>query len=154
MEITYLADHPEFIPELAERLVAHWYSIVPELTLGARIAKLSAHLNRDVLPIAWVAFEGPVLYGTASLRTYDLEGREDLTPWLGGVFVVAEHRRKGIGAALCQVVDAKACAMGYPEIYLFSTDKQAWYRSLGWKHFESLIWRGHSGAIMHRRLTA
>lgn len=154
MEIGYLADHPGFIPELAERLVAHWHLVVPELTFEARVRKLSAHLNRDMLPIAWVAFDAPLLYGTASLRTHDLEGREDLTPWLGGVFVIAEHRGKGIGAALCRVVEAKAHSIGFRDLYLFSTDKQSWYRSMGWEHFEAITWRGHPGAIMRRRLPA
>ena len=57
-------------------------------------------MNRDQLPIAWVAHANGQLLGTAALRVHDLEGREDLTPWLGGVFVASHFRRRGISAAL------------------------------------------------------
>lgn len=54
-------------------------------------------MNRDALPIAWIAHANGQLLGTAALRVHDLEGREDLTPWLGGVFVGTHFRRQGIG---------------------------------------------------------
>ena len=65
-------------------------------------------MNRDELPIAWVAHANGQLFGTAALRVHDLEGREDLTPWLGGVFVGSHFRRRGIGAALCATVKDEA----------------------------------------------
>src|SRR5688572_31382384 len=46
---------PRLHPPSAQRVVAHWHSIVAELTFEARVAKLSAHSNRNVLQIAWVA---------------------------------------------------------------------------------------------------
>ena len=71
-------------PELARWLFEQWDSILGEKTPEARIKKLNAHMNRDQLPIAWVAHANGQLLGTAALRAHDLEGREDLTPWLGG----------------------------------------------------------------------
>jgi Acetyltransferase (GNAT) family len=65
--------------------------------------------------------------GTAALRVHDLKGREDLTPWLGGVFVGSHFRRQGIGAALCAAVEDKARLRGIQTLYLFTLDKQAWY---------------------------
>jgi GNAT superfamily N-acetyltransferase len=99
--ISYLIDHPEYIPQLAQWLFEQWDVILGEKTPEARIEKLKAHMNRDELPIAWVAHASGQLLGTAALRVHDLEGREDLTPWLGGVFVASHFRRQGIGAALC-----------------------------------------------------
>ena len=80
-------------------------STLGEETPEARIKKLKAHMNRDKLPIAWVAHANGQPLGTAALRVHDLEGREDLTPWLGGVFVGSHFRRLGIGAALCATVE-------------------------------------------------
>jgi len=108
VRISYLIEHPEYIPQLAQWLFQEWGSILRDETLEARIDKLMAHLNRDRLPIAWVAHANGQLLGTAALRVHDLEGREDLTPWLGGVFVAARFRRRGIGAALCRTVEDKA----------------------------------------------
>src|SRR5947209_10274631 len=87
VRINYLGDHAEFIPQLAQWLFEEWDFIVGERTPEARIKKLQAHLNRDRLPIAWIAHDNDRLLGTAALRVHDLAGREDLTPWLGGVFV-------------------------------------------------------------------
>src|SRR5213078_2251236 len=86
VQISYLIEHPEYIPQLAQWLFEQWDSILGEGTPEARIKKLKTHLNRDKLPIAWVAHANGQLLGTAALRVHDLEGREDLTPWLGGVF--------------------------------------------------------------------
>jgi hypothetical protein len=82
VRISYLIEHPEYIPQLAQWLFEQWDSILGEETADARIKKLKAHMNRDKLPIAWVAHASGQLLGTAALRVHDLEGREDLTPWL------------------------------------------------------------------------
>src|SRR6266550_2963732 len=87
VQISYLIEHPEYIPQLAQWLFEQWDSILGEETPEARIKKLKTHMNRDKLPTAWVAHANGQLLGTAALRVHDLEGREDLTPWLGGVFV-------------------------------------------------------------------
>src|SRR5712691_7040643 len=92
VRISYLIDHPEYVPQLAQWLFEQWDSILGEETPEARIKKLKTHMNRDKLPIAWVAHANGQLLGTAALRVHDLEGREDLTPWLGGVFVGSHFR--------------------------------------------------------------
>jgi GNAT superfamily N-acetyltransferase len=153
MQISYLADHPEFVPTLARWRLEHWRSMRPEHTLETRIAELRAHLNREVLPIAWVAHQHDQPLGMAALRVHDLQGREDLTPWLGGVYVGAPYRRRGVGAALCAVVEQKALALGYRELFLFTLDKQAWYAAQGWGKPELLAWRGHPGVIMRKSLS-
>ena len=152
MQISYLADYPHFASSLALLLVEHWRSITPEQTLESRTARLLAHCNRDVLPIAWVAHEGEQPLGTAALRVHDLPGREDLTPWLGGVFVAPEYRKRGIGAALCVRVEEEARKRGYRELYLFTLDKQDWYASFGWDAPQPATWREHPGVIMHKSL--
>src|SRR4029434_6756472 len=132
LRLSHLVDYPEYIPQLAQWLFEEWDSILGERTLDARIKKLQAHLNRDKLPIAWVAHENGQVLGTAALRVHDLEGREDLTPWLGGGFVGPEVRRRGICAALCATVEDTARSRGTQTLYLFTLDKQTWYSRLGW----------------------
>jgi len=53
--ISYLIEHPEYIPQLAQWLFEQWDSILGEKTPEARIKKLNPHMNRDKLPIVWVA---------------------------------------------------------------------------------------------------
>ena len=150
--ISYLIDHPEYVPQLAQWLFEQWDSMLGGKNLETRIRKLQAHMNRDELPIAWVAHADGQLLGTAALRVHDLEGREDLTPWLGGVFVGSDFRRRGIGAALCATVEEEARSRGIGTLYLFTLDKQAWYSRLGWTVLCSCVWHQQPGDIMCKNL--
>ncbi len=47
VQISYLIEHPEYIPQLAQWLLEHWGSILGEETPEARIKKLKAHMNRE-----------------------------------------------------------------------------------------------------------
>lgn len=48
----------------------------------------------------------------------DMESRSDLTPWLAGVYVKAQHRGRGMGAALIARVIDEARALSVPRLYL------------------------------------
>ncbi|MBO0694811.1 MAG: GNAT family N-acetyltransferase [Verrucomicrobia bacterium] len=152
VRISYLIDHPEYIPQLAQWLFEQWDFILGEKTPETRIEKLKAHMNRDELPIAWVAHAEGQLLGTAALRVHDLEGHEDLTPWLGGVFIGAQFRRRGIGAALCAHVEDEARRREVQTLYLFTLDKQAWYSRMGWRILGPCLWHERPGDIMCKQL--
>ena len=150
MRIGYLADHPEFLTVLAPAIWQHWREALPEDTMiEHRIAKLQQHMQKAELPIALVAHQKGEVLGTASLRRHDLESREDLSPWLGGVFVMPTHRGKGVASALCQAIKQKASSMGVESLYLFTPDQQRLYERLGWRAIEAAVWRNKCGDIMH-----
>jgi N-acetylglutamate synthase-like GNAT family acetyltransferase len=151
VQIGYLADYPGHLPQLAQWQFEEW-GWTGEETLETRTTKLKTHMNRDKLPIAWIAHANAQLLGSAALRVHDLEGREDLGPWLGGVIVGSAFRRQGIGAALCATVEKHARSMGTETLYLFTLDKQAWYSRLGWTLFEPCVWQERSGDIMIKQL--
>lgn len=153
MNISLLADHPAFIETLAPLVADYWRPILTQETTEARAAKFKTHLNRDTLPIAWVAHSEEQVFGTAALRVHDLPGHEHLTPWLGGVYVIPEFRNRGVGAALCSVAEQQAKAIfSIQTLYLFTLDRQAWYKNLGWGLFEPCIWCGRAGVIMTKDL--
>jgi len=152
VRVSYLIEYPEYIPQLAQWLFEQWNRILGEQGPEARIKKLKAHMNRDQLPIAWIAHANGQLLGTAALRVHDLEAREDLTPWLGGVFVGSDFRRQGIGTALCATVEEAARSRGIQTLYLFTLDKQAWYSRLGWVVLSPCIWHQRPGDIMCKQL--
>lgn len=149
MRISYLADHPEFVDTLALWMYTYWRSIVSHETIESRIEKLKSHLNYDALPVAYVAHSGRQVCGTASLRLHDLPGRENLSPWLGGVFVAPGFQHCGIGTDLCTAVETKAKTMfGTQPLYLFTLDKQNWYSRLGWSCHSPCVWQGRDGIVM------
>ena len=151
MKIDYLAEHSEFISTLAQETLEHYRDILREETLETRCTKLRLHLQTETLPLALVAFAGEELFGMGALREHDLPGREELTPWLGGVFVLAPYRRRGIGSALCRALEEKAWLMGFRVLYLFTLDQQRLYARLGWQHLQSSSWLGHPVDIMFKR---
>lgn len=152
VEISYLVDHPEYIPQLGEWLFEQWGAILGEEIPAARIKKLKAHLNRDELPIAWVAHANGQVLGTAALRIHDLEDHKDLTPWLGGVLVGPQFRRQGIGEALCAAVEEQARSRGIEALYLFTLNLATWYSRQGWKALAPCIWHERPGLIMSKQL--
>ncbi|MDH5547565.1 MAG: GNAT family N-acetyltransferase [Gammaproteobacteria bacterium] len=153
MKIDFLVNHPHFIETLAPPITQHWQPIVHDETLDTRKAKLRTHMNERDLPIAWVAYEGSTVFGTASLRVNDLPGYEHLTPWLGGVFVLPQYRGKGIGAALCTAVEHHAANVtGISRLYLFTLDLESWYQHMGWQTMETCTWCDQDGVIMLKDL--
>jgi len=154
MEISYLADVPELAGQLIPGLLEHWRPIVPEDTAEARVQRFRAHMNREALPIAWLAHEGGQALGTAALRASDLPGRQDLSPWLAGVYVAPPFRGRGIASALCRVVEERAAALGYQRLYLFTLDQQRLYQRLGWTPLERAVWRGRTADVMSKTLPA
>ena len=153
MYIDYLADRPDDISVLAPALVEHWRFVLPGDTLEGRKARLAGHLNRSELPIAWVAHQNGSALGIAALRTHDLPGHEHLTPWLGGVFVLPAHRRKGIASALCLHVESCAAQLGHTRLYLATLDQQSLYKTLGWTCLQRASWLGHEADIMFKNVT-
>ena len=74
VQISYLIEHPEYIPQLAQWLFEQWGPTLGEKTPEKRIKKLKRHMNRNKLPIAWVAYANGQLLGTAALPWVILRG--------------------------------------------------------------------------------
>src|SRR5437773_58705 len=151
VQISYLIEHPEYIPQLGQWLFEQWDSILGEKNPEARIKKLKTHMNRDKLPIAWVAHANGQVLGTAALACTIMRGAK-MTPWLGGVYVGSHFRRQGIGAALCAAVEDGARSRAIHALYLFTLDKQAWFSRLGWTTLGPCVWQQRPGDIMCKPL--
>jgi len=65
--------------------------------------------------------------------------RPKLSPWLAGVFVAPEHRRRGIGAALVERVVQEARALEIPRLYI--PGDGTLYVRLGWSILEHTFYR-------------
>lgn len=152
MKIEYLADHSELIPTLAKWFFEQWGYLRPESTLEDFTDSLRAHLNRDEMPISFVALDGATVLGSASLRRHEMNTRMDLSPWLSSVYVTAEHRRRGIGTELVAAVEEKARELGFDTLYLWTPDKEHYYIGLGWKVIDRTEYRHENAVVMQKRL--
>jgi GNAT superfamily N-acetyltransferase len=148
MDIEYLAERPEFIPTLARWHYHEWGHLRPGDSVEARILRLQGWCGRGRVPLTVIAVSNDELLGSASLIEHDMDSRLDLTPWLAGVFVAPQHRRKGIGAALVRRILDEATPLHISKLYLYTLDSTAFYANLGWSWLEHTFYRGKEVSIM------
>lgn len=150
MQIELLADYSEHIPELAklwyEELSRHWN---PQATIEKATQLLINHINKEQLPLAFVAFCDNQPIGMACLR--DTDGiRPSDTPWLGSLVVHPNYRGSKVGETLINKVKNVAKSLGYPTLYLLAFDLTLpnWYTRLGWKFTGHDKLLGHPVTVM------
>jgi predicted N-acetyltransferase YhbS len=148
-----LVDHPEHLPLVAGWIYREWTSRRPGSSEADVAERLRSHLRRGGLPLMVLALDGSECCGCASLRAADLEGREDVTPWLASVYVSEARRRAGIGAQLVRAIEAEAARLEVATLYLYTPDRQAFYAARGWIVHEQALHAGQSITIMHKRIS-
>ena len=105
--ISYLDDHPEYLPQLAGWAFEAWGRYNPSSSVERAQDKLKTHLNKISLPLTYIAFKNDFPVGMCSLRMND-GIRPDLAPWLGSLYVEPDMRGQRIGAELIRVTTEKA----------------------------------------------
>ena len=78
--------------------------------------------------------------------------RPGLTPWLAALFVAAEFRGRGIGAALVKAIEDHARKVGTKTLYLYTSEAEAFYAGLGWSVRDRFTQNGEANALMAREL--
>ena len=141
MTVEYLADRREFIPTVARWHHTEWGHLRPGETVEDRAVRVERDCGHREIPTTFVALAGHHCLGSASLVACDLDIRPALTPWLSGVFVAPEHRRRGVGAALVERVVQEAQALGKQRLYLYMPGSGALYLRLGWCVAERTFYR-------------
>ncbi len=146
--IVPLAEHPAAIPLLAAWFSAEWQ--LPEPRPPAYFAaQLGANLQRDALPITFIALRGEEVVGTISLDHTDLPSHDHrFSPWLASLYVVAAERRAGVASALIAHLLAFARALELPRLYLWTGATSAFYEKRGWRRIENTTCGGHEIQIM------
>lgn len=155
MKIVLLSDHPHLIPSLANQ----WYetlgkSWVPNATIQSAEERFISHLNHDRLPLAYVMLDdqqNPI--GMVCLRVNE-SIRTELTPWLGGLFIHPDHRRRGHGEKLINCVKQQTKVMNFNKLYLLTFDPSlpTWYARLGWELLDNDTFLGKPIVIMETLL--
>jgi GNAT superfamily N-acetyltransferase len=145
--IRFLEDVPAAIPVLAEWFHAEWNRFdgrsVAEIT-----AQLQHCLNRESLPITFVALSDSQVIGTVTLDTSDLPHFDHLTPWLASLYVLPSRRGEGIGRALVEHVVSHAQRQSISPIYLWTPGSTHLYEKCGWQFFCCDIYSGQPITLM------
>jgi len=148
MNIENLADYPGALPILAEWQHREWGHLRAGDTVEKRRARLEGYSNRERIPLTVVALDGSEVLGSASLVSHDMETRMELTPWLAGVFVGEQYRRRGIGAQLVRRIMGEAGKLDLRLLYLYTVHSEKFYAALGWTLLERTNYRQQKVVIM------
>lgn len=144
--IVPLFDHPAAIDAVVRWIDAEWGAFS-----GRTLADTRARFTEDeaaLLPRSYVALDGAIPLGVASLRARDsVDWDSSVGPWLCNVYVPLEARGAGIAARLCDHVAKQAAALDFPALFLASTagDDSLYYR-LGYRTYRIV---DHDGERLH-----
>ncbi len=153
-----MADIETFIvkpgtPELA--LCARWrastFSAL-DASFEQELRSLELFASDQSHGVALIAKLGHEPIGTCLLVESEIEPKHDVSPWLAGLFVVPEHRRRGAGAVLVRAIEDQARLRGASRLYLYTTAAAGFYARLGWAVLDRTNWKGFDTALMARDL--
>ena len=146
----YLCEYPGYIPELAQL----WHDCIgkkwrPDAIIAEVEIQFRDHLNRDALPLTYIALDGEEVVGMCSLRSYD-GIKSKYLPWLGSLCVDEAYRKRGIGKLLVQMAKEKAHKMGFHKLYLFTFEQEIadWYERDGWTKTEDSTYQDKPVIVM------
>lgn len=97
----------------------YWYSWV------------ASSMFTDKIPQTFVYLDSSVIIGTVSLWRCDLQSRQDISPWLGGLYVHPSYRNRGVGRDLEEYACKIAHILGYEDLYMF-TELDKYFEKLNW----------------------
>lgn len=129
--------------------MAEWHqSQAPQESVQQRIEKLHNHLESIDFPTTLVAYNSNELFGSVSLTHYNrLVGYPDAV-WLANLFVCPQHRNCGVGSALLLTAESFAHRHGCNELFLYTRDKDVYYKDRGWLSLGSHDFSGNTKTIM------
>jgi GNAT superfamily N-acetyltransferase len=147
MKIQNLIQQPDCLEKICRWHHEEWGYLNPGRSLEARMAEMREHLAGNLIPATYIALTDRVV-GSASILACDMPERPELTPWLASVFVDPDERKKGIGRAVVQRVMQHAQAAGVKTLYLYTPDREHFYRYLGWQTIEKMTYHGAAVTLM------
>jgi GNAT superfamily N-acetyltransferase len=147
LTIRPLADRPQAISLLATWFHAEWSTFDGRSTEEIE-SQLIETLNRDSIPITFLALRDSAVIGTVSLDLSDLPSHDHLSPWLASLFVPPVARGQGTATALVRHAQEFAKLHGIGPLYLWTPGSTRLYERCGWTEIERTFYGSRPIAIM------
>jgi len=142
-----LEERPEAASLLSEWFVDDW----PGYHRGRSLPDVASRfrLVPDVIETLVAELEDEVV-GTVALRGSWEAAPEIPPPWLGGLYVVSEHRGEGIGMALVEAAVRLADARGYDAVHLAVRIDPASYLARSWRFVGTISFGEENVTVLSR----
>jgi GNAT superfamily N-acetyltransferase len=142
LRIGLLADHPDLVEPVGLLRWAEWSYGSPDA--GPFVAATAAEAGVDQLPITLVAINaagdavGAVGLGPIDDELDDAE-RDGRSPWILGMVVRSEDRRRRVGRRLLESLQQLAGGLGHDRTWVATGDDAVdFYRRCGWRPVDRL----------------
>jgi GNAT superfamily N-acetyltransferase len=134
-----LADYPHLVAEVGLMRWREW-GRAPERTDPAFWVSVTGdEAGRISLPVSWVAVDADgQAVGAVGLGKFDIEERRDRSPWVLGMIVHPDQRRRGIGRLLLATLGDWAKSRGTMQVWVATGGSAvSFYNDCGWDTVES-----------------
>ena len=119
MEISLLADHPDYAPKIAKWYFDEWAHIAPNITEEMVLEKvIEKSKNRGQIPLALIARLDDELVGVLELKFRENKNYPEYENWIGGVFTNPTNRGQGVASQLLKKAKELAIDFGVQDLYL------------------------------------
>lgn len=130
----HLLDHRELVPVLVDWFIEEWQPWYGPDGEGDAEADLLTCRDRNALPVCLIALDSETrLLGTIALRGNSVGSDLAEGPWLAGLYVAPEHRRRGVGTALVAALEQEAARLGFEAVYTSTDAADGIMRRRGWE---------------------
>ncbi len=135
-----LADHERLIDAVGNMCWREWGHAPEPEDRAWWVAVTAREAGRDRLPVKWVAIDkrGGAL-GSVGLGVFDIEERQDRSPWVLGMIVRPDRRGMGVGGLLMAHLEAWSKGQGYAQVWVATGGRAiGFYRKCGWAMSETV----------------
>lgn len=150
--VSVLADRPDLARAVGKACFDEWPDVaIADFGIGSADEFTDDLLRRGKLVLVAHSPAGEFV-GTVTLHPGDMPNhRPELTPWMACLFVVPEHRRKGVGGLLVRCVHLAAHAQGVPRVFLWAESNASCvglYKRHGWTVRETIYYHPAGGPVV------
>lgn len=119
MKIVSLAEHPEHSRQVAEWYYDEWVDPTSDKSLDDVFKEICGRLSlKGDIPEYYIAIDTEQLLGVVELKYRENQSYPEYVHWLGGLYVNAEARMRGIASKLIKFDKKRAHELGVKELYL------------------------------------
>ena len=138
--IELLADWPQLVATVAEMRFREWSNHPSREELQRWLEVTEREAGRSSLPMTWVAIaEDDTAIGAVGLGEFDPPSHQDRSPWVLGMIVRPDRRRRGVGRQLLQALETHAARLGFGTVWVATGDNgRPFYEACGWQWTERI----------------